>query len=364
MGDSVNRTVNSVTIADGYVYVGGWFTTAGWIPRAYVGRWDIRTHNWYIVGNGYEIGGCAGMFCTPMVDKIYVNGDDIYVGGNFLTVGSTTVNGIARFSYAQNDYQWHALGSGVACTYPCGGNVRDIFLYTGGDYPNGLYVGGRFDTAGGVTVNNVAFWDGIKWNALSDMTYTGTNGTVYALNPVSSWLGDYLVVGGDFTSPYAGHPYLARWNGANWLNIGAALNGPVYAIIGGFATQLYSQPMYIGGEFTLPVPNIARLSGNNWLGVGAGLDGTVRTLAFDGTGGLYAGGDFIYSSLDTLSHIGHWDGHNWLPLGSGMNGPVNSLAVSGKRIAAGGDFTAAGGYPSYFVATWNKLPMFLPVIRK
>ena len=61
------------------------------------------------------------------------------------------------------------------------------------DSSGNLYVGGNFTTAGGVTVNNIAKWDGTAWFALG----TGTNSTVSALAADSS---GNLYVGGNFTT--------------------------------------------------------------------------------------------------------------------------------------------------------------------
>jgi hypothetical protein len=58
-----------------------------------------------------------------------------------------------------------------------------------------LYVGGIFTTAGGVTANNVAHWDGSAWASLGTGGDNGVNCTVSVLNP----LGTSLYVGGTFT---------------------------------------------------------------------------------------------------------------------------------------------------------------------
>jgi trimeric autotransporter adhesin len=56
-------------------------------------------------------------------------------------------------------------------------------------------VGGLFTTAGGVTANNVAHWDGSAWASLGTDAENGVNGTVTALASV----GQALYVGGVFT---------------------------------------------------------------------------------------------------------------------------------------------------------------------
>lgn len=55
------------------------------------------------------------------------------------------------------------------------------------------YAGGDFTTAGGVTANRIARWDGLAWSALD----SGTNASVSALAMDS---GSILWVGGAFTT--------------------------------------------------------------------------------------------------------------------------------------------------------------------
>mgnify|MGYP001426116568 CR=1 FL=1 len=56
---------------------------------------------------------------------------------------------------------WSALGSGVT------GQVTSMCVYDDGDGPM-LYVGGTFTSAGGVTSNRIARWDGAAWFAVGD----------------------------------------------------------------------------------------------------------------------------------------------------------------------------------------------------
>jgi len=76
------------------------------------------------------------------------------------------------------------LGIGTA-----GSGIPDVFALavSGSD----LYAGGVFDTAGGITANNIAKWDGSSWSALG----SGADSQVSAL-AVS---GGDLYVGGWFT---------------------------------------------------------------------------------------------------------------------------------------------------------------------
>jgi len=100
-----------------------------------------------------------------------------------------------------------------------------------------LVVGGFFSTAGSVSANNIARWDGLEWHAYK----TGMNGSVRALVVYNG----LLYAGGSFT--YAdGSPidYLAKWEGGDWVDAGANLNAMVYTL----AVDDYT--LYVGGSFT------------------------------------------------------------------------------------------------------------------
>jgi hypothetical protein len=117
-------------------------------------------------------------------------------GGFFTTAGGVSANRIARW----NGSSWTALGSGVN-----EGTVTSIIALA--VLPNGnLVAGGDFTTAGGVTANNIARWNGSSWAPLgSGMNSRG----VYALAALPNV---DLVAGGTFATA-GGLPsnYWARW---------------------------------------------------------------------------------------------------------------------------------------------------------
>src|SRR6266545_5062595 len=101
------------------------------------------------------------------VSAIAVSGSDLYVGGRFNTVGGLFVRNIAKWDSATG--AWSALGEGVF------GNDVYAIAVSGTD----VYVGGSFNAAGGplASANNIARWDGNGWSPLG----VGVNGAVYAL---------------------------------------------------------------------------------------------------------------------------------------------------------------------------------------
>ena len=86
-----------------------------------------------------------------------------------------------------------------------------LAVYDDGAGP-ALYVGGDFYTAGGVTVNYIARWDGAAWSALSGLFDTGVDDRVSALAVYNHSSGPALFVGGYFMEA-GGLPsdHIAEW---------------------------------------------------------------------------------------------------------------------------------------------------------
>ena len=115
---------------------------------------------------------------------------------------------------------------------------------------NNLYAGGMFNIAGGLSVNNIAKWDGVNWSAPG----TGANGTVLSL----AASGTDLYAGGDFSNAGGVTAMkIAKWDGATWSPLGGGMNSN-----GVFALALMGTNLYAGGMFSLAggmnVSNIAK----------------------------------------------------------------------------------------------------------
>ena len=76
-----------------------------------------------------------------------------------------------------------------------------------------LYIGGKFTTAGGVSANNIARWDGASWVPLGSGMTQFSVWWVPCVNALATDEGGHLFVGGRFY--YAGtnlSPYIAQAN--------------------------------------------------------------------------------------------------------------------------------------------------------
>lgn len=247
----------------------------------------------------------------------------------------------ASASAEVNQASWSGLGTGVDYT------VEALAV----DGQGRLYAGGSFQLAGGVTVNQVARWDGLQWSALG----SGMVERVFALAVAAN--GDVYAGGAFWAAGGAPAAHIARWDGTSWSALGPGLDGWVYALA--FASNGH---LYAAGEFSnsgsTRVRGVARWDGTNWSALGSGLGGSYDSnsgyaLAVDGND-IYVGGSFTTAGGQPASRIARWDGSAWSALGAGTNGGVEALAVDANgNLYAGGWFTTAGGVPTARLARWD-----------
>ena len=344
--NGANGGISAVVRAGNNIYIGGSFNAVSNVAANHVARWDGTA--WSALGSGLGNG-----FQEKVTALAVAPNGDLYAAGGFVQAGSVVVNSLARW----NGTTWSTLGSGLGTT--SGRNYVNALAVA----PNGdLYAGGEFTQIGGTTVSNVARWNGMAWSALgSGIGGTGNSNRVYALAVAPNgdlYAGGYFGLAGGATANN-----LARWNGTAWnaLGTGAAngLNNEVRALAVAPAGDLYA-----GGGFSqaggVSANNVARWNGTAWntLGTGSanGVNGRVYTLALNGSGDLYAGGNFGQAGGVPASSVARWNGTAWNALGAGIG---NNSRVSALAVAANGDLFAAAGPVQYGtvaangIARWN-----------
>lgn len=283
---------------------------------------------------------------TGTNDTVYstATGPDgtLYAGGNFTSAGGVSANRIAKW----DGTTWRALGAGMNLS-----NVEALAVAPDGT----LYAGGSFTTAGGVSANRIAKWNGTTWSALA----TGLNDSVTALAVAPD--GTLYAAGYFTTAGGVSANRIAKWNGSAWSALGTGMNNDVYAL-----AVAANGTLYAGGRFSsangVSANRIASWNGTTWAplcetskcGSGsAGLSGDVHALATSGAT-VYAGGNFLNADGSTVNRIATWNGTSWSALGSGMPSSVRTLAVAPDgTLYAGGSFETAGGVSASRVASWN-----------
>jgi hypothetical protein len=331
------------------LYAGGKFKIAGGVPVSGFARWSEG--GWSALERGLN----APVRTLAVCDD--GGGPALYVGGEFTGADGVLARGITRW----DGTSWSPLGLGLGNDPPDEFLVTSMAVFDDGSGP-GLYVGGRFDTAGGVAVNGFARWDGSSWSGVGNGPGIVTNAMVV----FDDGNGPALYAGG---SSFGGAINIRKWNGANWSGLaGGDVSGAPYPDTAGvYALTVFDDgngpALYVGGEFEsaggVGANGIARWDGASWSALGTGLMSGFSfplTLAVfdDGDGpALYAGGSF--------QSVVRWDGSSWSALGSGMSGGtfpyVHALTVfddgSGSALYAGGNFTVAGGVAANGVARWD-----------
>jgi hypothetical protein len=340
-GRGMKGTVRALTVYPANLIVGGTFTSAGCSPWAYLAGWNGTF--WDSVDCGLQSGGLME------VRALTVYAGNLIVGGNFTGVGcwpGVPANCIASW----NGANWSALGSGMS------GGLPVTVVYSLTVYGGQLIAGGNFHTAGGVTANCIARWNGSSWSSLAQgMSAFFYIPMVFALEVY----GSDLIAGGMFdTSGTAQTNHIARWNGSTWLTMGSGMNSYVNAL------KVWGSDLYAGGGFTqaggTSANYIARWNGTTWSALGSGMSGgwITEVSALEVYGGeLIAGGVFTHAGPVSVNHIARWNGGSWNSLGAGMSGTSNpgvyALTIYNTDLIAGGSFTYAGMNLANYIARWN-----------
>jgi hypothetical protein len=328
-GSGVTCMTSQTPASEQPLIVGGSFGTAGGGAATNIATWSFPNAAWLVGGR-------------PLASVLAVTEDPeapdgaVIVGGAFTTIGSETVNRVARWDGAA----WAGMGAGF------NGRVQALHRATFGGVPS-VFAGGAFTKSGNDPIGGIGRWDGSAWRPLGP----GVNGTVLAIESNGQTEAG-LIAAGQFTTA-GGQPArnIARWDGSAWQPLGTGLDGTVYALA--YFGQGTARALYAGGAFTtaggVPARGIARWDGSTWSAVGPGISGSIATVyalrdvstADDPR--LAVGGSFTRAAELDAANIATWNGTEWLALGTGLNGPVFALESqplrSTRTIYAGGAFT-------------------------
>lgn len=310
----------SAVHANGDVFVSGAFTIIDGVAANHVARWDGTT--WVPLGPGVGTQNAGALAVLPGGDLIAVSGvggtiqrwdgaswsmfapggnlsgyatlvvaanGDVLTGGFFTSPASY----IARWTGAT----WVSLGSGLTGGTSGGAGVEAILEMPNGD----LIAGGAFTSAGVMSVNNIARWNGSAWSSLGN----GLPGIVRALVRMPN--GDVVAGGHFFGLGGVNDTPAARWDGAAWTPVGTCGIGDTV-----FALHLLPDgDLVAGGVLSSLGNNLARWDGVSWTilagGVDSGFTGSlthsVRTLAWRDGGELFVGGWFTAAGGQPASNV-------------------------------------------------------------
>jgi len=316
VGGGLNSDVNAMywDASNNYMYVGGWC----WFPTGTyafnrAGYWHSGA--WDPVGQGVD----------DIVEAIAEdNSGGIWYGGAFTNVSGFASNKVAMWDGAV----WHDRSLAG-----WGNNARGLAMY-GPD----MYVTGENNA------ETVSYWSGGVWNIAG-----ASNGNGYALHATAN----FLYCGGSFTT-MAGDTvnYIARWNGVTWDALDSGISGTSVSAI---KSNADGTEIYVGGNFTAASAVTAYYFAmwneitNEWTSPCIGLErlnGSVYAIAVSDAGDVYIGGAFTATTGGTtLNRIARWSRATdaWVPVGSGFNASVYSLEFDEYgNLWAGGAFTQDG----------------------
>ncbi len=336
---NLNSAVFAIGVSGSTVYLGGGFTCIGGpdADRNCDGAGEVVRN---IAAAVNATTGIATSWNPDLDDYVFaigVSGSNVYLGGQFSTVGGTARNFAAAVGTDGTLTDWNP---------GLNGSVRAI-----GVLESTVYLGGYFSTVGGTTRNYAA-----AVNAAGNLTAwnPGLNGGVSAIG-VS---GSNVYLGGDFTTVGvttrnraaavdATTGIATDWNpNLNNAVRAMALSGST-VYLGGYFTTVDSVPGLDKTRNRAAAVNAATGIATSW---NPNLNSAVLAIAVSGSN-VYLGGEFeIVSGIahNYAAQVGNTDGSptDWNPGlyydgGEEGAGSVNAIALSGNNIYLGGYFTEA-----------------------
>jgi hypothetical protein len=327
--EGVGGPVNSIVIdSQGTVYVGGEFGSiaGGSITAKNVAVWNPAEQTWSNLGGGVYNNGAPQ---TSRVKSLSLAGGYLHVGGAFVFAGAgTPVNNIARFQLSTS--QWLAMGNpgfSVSRVRDWSGGTyisTDQFIYGGsGVYK---YSGSTWDS---VDPNNAIygrvydflFRDTIN-HGYAPFHYIGGSFGIGAPSPAVG-LADYWRYC-EFSPPYGCPCYHTIPNGPPSATInGMATSGVDVVFVGSFNYTIQQAPYatprnVVVRHEVLQNPYPPNPTSSSWSTLGAGsnngVNGPAAAVAVVGnlgSGFVYIGGEFTEAGDGiTANNVAVWDAAN------------------------------------------------------
>jgi hypothetical protein len=316
---------NDLYIDGNHLYVVGEFEMAGDSLASNIARWNLDTQVWETF---------SGVFNNE-INTVLTVGSNVYVGGDFESIDGAPFLHIALW----DGESWNSFQGGV------NGNVNVLKRNN-----SQLYVGGLFSIAGATAVNNLAIWTGTQWTDFNG----GSDGEVFDIE----FFGDSTLVGGDFNELDGNViPYLGILHDGSWISYDLQPNSTVMDI------HVWDNQIAISGDFDqigiLQTSGFAIRNGswsvpNDQLS----LFGRLNTAAFyDGQwviAGTFNGSDSeilndiaVVNADNNISKFGLQDSF------LGPNGEVRVIKAADTGYYIGGTFNGVGSELINKFAYWN-----------
>ena len=279
--------------------------------------------------------------------------------GNVYAIGQI-FNSTQQYVAKWDGISWSKVGTGAAALNANGDILAICFDRYGNLYAAGVFTDGITDTNGHPYV---AKWDGTSWTQLG----TGINAlnANNVINTIFVDTSDNVYAAGVFTDSatyLGGNVYVAKWDGTSWSELGAGVAHQVYGY-----TQIFSiladtvGNVYAAGTQVLDsgYSYVAKWDGVSWSKLGSGIhalnaNNSINSLCTDIYGNLYAAGSFTDGISDTsgFMYVAKWDGTTWSEVGAGSG----ALNANGEILSICSDAYGAIYATGEFTDTTTVLP--------
>ena len=334
--------VSALSLSDGILYLGGFFTTIAGKVRHHIGAIDTRTGrvtDWDPDANSN-------------VGPVLAVGNRVYVSGNFSQIGGRPLTSLAALdAKTGRAFDWNPAPNSYVAALAWGDSV--------------LYVGGAFSAIGGQSRNLIAALDpstgaATAWNPRALPDYSVDNGAYVAAllkrNGTLFVAGSFDQIGGEPRAALA-QLDLATGDATSW-DARATSNYPGFPVHF-WALSLVGTNLYLAGEFS----GLGGRDNNGNGGLGFSYAGAVDTnsgLASDwnprpdsrvltlaaSASAVFAGGLFgsvwDWQSRSGLAALDARTGAllPWNPI---VDGGITTMAIRGNAVYVAGIFHNVGG---------------------
>ena len=230
------EAIQTITIFNNELIIGGLFDSIGNIPAKNIARWDGQ---WNAMGNGFDGG----------VKTLKEYKGELYAGGSFKCSGNDTLNYISKWDGSN----WTKINQGLD-------NSVSVML----PYKDTLVIGGSFvsNYEGTVASGSVIGYDGNSWFEFNN----GLSPSTINLKIIR----DTLYAVGSFSNNITGIHYISKYVGNSWL--------PCIHPTGGvqpWVTDIveFMNLIYVCGFFTMP-PKLGSFDGISFDSI-ANIDGYI-----------------------------------------------------------------------------------------
>ncbi|PWU19207.1 MAG: hypothetical protein C5B50_07090 [Verrucomicrobia bacterium] len=338
--------VTALKVYSNALYVGGIFQSIGGQPREMAAALDLTTAN--ATAWDAKVNLQAWAFAGA--------GNTLYLGGQFGAAGCVTRTNLAAFDLLSGRVTSWSPSVAVRNGVP----VNAMVIAS-----NALFIGGYFNTVGGLTRSNLASLD-LNTGAVLDWSPNPYNATIYSL---ATW-SDRLFVGGTFNNISGiAQNYFAEFDLSTLMLTG--WNPFVSGFVQAMAVD--GDTLYIGGNFGTVSGQTRRrvatfdLTSETLTSWDAGLTtGQFVDAITVSSGKVYLGGYFSVINGSNRTNFVALDASTAqvLPLVANCDQPIYALAASSNYVFLGGNFRLINGQSRPFLvaldANANALTSWIP----